>query len=53
MFDGGVAGEEGCRYRPDYFIIPGSMHGLWGWQEWLKSVLHASQISCLLGSLMN
>lgn len=48
MFDGGVEGEEDCRYGPEYFIIPGSMHGLWGWRGWFKSVFGASQSSCLI-----
>ena len=38
-FDG-VVGEEACRYGPHYFIIAGSMQGLWGWQGRLSCALY-------------
>lgn len=47
MSDGGIVGKEACRYGPDYFIISGSMHGLWGRQGRLKPVLCVLQGSCL------
>ena len=49
-FDG-VVGEEACRYGPHYFIIAGSMQGLWGWQGRVKLCFVHYSIHACPGSL--